>query len=589
MADEKNDQPFGSQTMGATNGKDVLYGWLVGRAAADLGLAQAIAASEAQRIEQTKRLEQALLGQMRELRDSQATIAASSVNGGEVDRLKDQVQQFGERQNFLEAQQLTIGQIESQLSAKIRELEVRIEQPLAPMADTELSALRAEMAALGERIARAEAIATREPASVDDHAAEDRIVRFVREQTEPLKDQLAEQQRKQTNSTSDFKILETAFWQKLDAMQQEIREKAALLELRDGELSELRVQLAGMAQRLDLIAITPSSETSVNEREAERAQWQRDFDERLTTRLRELGDEIRGKLHGVTSAKVDHEQLRSETLALTARLSQLEQSHQEANKGAAAQARDAYQATVALAGEITAMKVALSEQQYSKPNDVLAHGVEEMLRGPIDELRGEIQALMQRQIHSESLALQTQALVTQETGQIRGGLKVDLELIEARLKEREARDVALQGMEAERDLRLRELQNQSARGALALDQRDGELRDLKKQVQLLAQQLGQIGQAATAVSLSRSDAVAASLPAASLSSEAPALQPAELRSNASVDSVVNLFQAAAPDDGPTPVRSKLSAIDLHDRLSADIERKRAELREKSGRWKVRQS
>jgi len=28
-------------------------------------------------------------------------------------------------------------------------------------------------------------------------------------------------------------------------------------------------------------------------------------------------------------------------------------------------------------------------------------------------------------------------------------------------------------------------------------------------------------------------------------------------------------------------------MDLHDRLSAEIERKRAELREKSGRWKVR--
>jgi hypothetical protein len=94
VADDKNDQPLGSQTIGAANGKDVLYGWLVGRAAADLGLAQAIAASEAQRAEQIKRLEEALLGQMRELQNSKATVSGSFVDGAEVDRLKDQFQQL---------------------------------------------------------------------------------------------------------------------------------------------------------------------------------------------------------------------------------------------------------------------------------------------------------------------------------------------------------------------------------------------------------------------------------------------------------------------------------------------------------------
>ena len=146
VADDKNDQPLGGQTIGAANGKDVLYGWLVGRAAADLGLAQAIAASEAQRAEQIKRLEAALLGQMRELQNSQATFSGSSVDGAEVDRLKDQFQQFGERQNFLEAQQLTIGQIEAQLSAKIVELQAQIEQPPAAAANAEINALRADMA-----------------------------------------------------------------------------------------------------------------------------------------------------------------------------------------------------------------------------------------------------------------------------------------------------------------------------------------------------------------------------------------------------------------------------------------------------------
>ena len=50
----------------------------------------------------------------------------------------------------------------------------------------------------------------------------------------------------------------------------------------------------------------------------------------------------------------------------------------------------------------------------------------------------------------------------------------------------------------------------------------------------------------------------------------------------------NLLQPVVPGNGHAPDQSKISAIDLHDRLSAEIERKRAELREKSGRWKVRQ-
>ena len=410
MADEKNDQQFGGQMIGAANGKDVLYGWLVGRAAADLGLAQAIAASEAQRVEQIRRLEEALLGQMRELQNSQAA-AGSAGDSAAVDLLQDQVRQFSERQNALEAQQLTSGQIEAQLAAKIRELEAFIEQPPTAIANPEVSALRAQMAGLVERIADAEAAASREPIPVDTRLAQEQIALAVREQTEAL---------------------ESSWQKKLDGLQLEIREKAALLRLRDGELSDVRVQLAGVAKRLDYVAATPPAEASASEREAERALWQRDSDERLTARLRELGDEIRGKLHGVTSAKVDQEQFRGETLALTARIAQLEQSNQNANAGAATEAREAYQATVALRGEIAELKTALLEQQRA-PNDALVRSVEAMLREQIHEvhkqiaenqranlewqnqfkeLPGDMQTLMQRQIQAETLAQQTHALVS---------------------------------------------------------------------------------------------------------------------------------------------------------------------------------
>ncbi len=578
VADEKIDQLFGGQTIGPANGKDVLYGWLVGRAAADLGLAQAIAASEAQRVEQIRRLEEALLGQMRELQNNQAA-AGSASDSAEVDLLQDQVRQFSERQNALEAQQLTSGQIEAQLAAKIREVEAFIEQPPMAIANPEVSALRAQMAGLVERIADAEAAASREPTPVDTRLAREQIALAVREQTEAM---------------------ESSWQKKLDGLHQEIREKAVLLRLRDGELSDVRVQLAGVAKRLDYVAATPPPEASASEREAERALWQRDFDERLTARLRELGDEIRGKLHGVTSAKVDQEQFRGETLALTARIAQLEQSNQNASAGAATEAREAYQATVALRGEIAGLKTALLEQQRS---------VEAMLREQIHEvhkqiaehqgatlewqnqfkeLPGDMQTLMQRQVQAETLAQQTHALVTQETAQIRGAVKADMTAIEAQLNERRARNDALQGVEDTVNGRLRELHNQVAHGMLALDRRDGELRELQTQVQTLAHRVGHNGLPPLA-SVSRPDGLAEGGAAAPLGGFAASPQPVELRTvvtSESLDSGANLLQPALPGNCLMTDPVKVPAVDLHDRLSAEIERKRAELRAKSGRWKV---
>jgi len=604
VADDKNDQPLSGQIPGAANGKDVLYGWLVGRAAADLGLAQAIAASEAQRAEQIKRLEEALLGQMRELQNSQ-TASGSPMDSGEVERLKNQVQQFSERQNFLEAQQLTSGQLEAQLAAKIRQLEAQIDQPRTAIANQEVSALRAELAGLAERISHAESEASRAPALGDDRVAQEQISAAVGEQIAALQAQLLAQLQNQPSAAAELTALESSLQNRLDSLQQEVREKAALLRLRDSELSDLRVQLAGLAQRFDQMAQTAPAETHAAEREAERAIWQRDFDERLTMRLRELGDEIRGKLQGVTSAKVDQEQFRGETLALTARIAQLEQANQTLTTGAATEAREAYQVTVALRSEMAGLKSALLEQQQGQPNDTMMRNVEEMLRGQIQEvrqqiaqnqrggqdwesqfieLRGDIHTLVQRQAQAENLIKQTHALVTQETAQIRGGLKAELVSIEAQLNERRVRDAALQSMEDTLNLRMRELHSQLAQGMLAFDQRDGEIRELKTQVQILTQRVSQNSMVPPVTSLSRPEPTAA--PLAGLT---PSLQAVELKPTAaSQDSTANLLQPAGPGNGQSAEPAKVVAMDLHERLSAEIERKRAELREKSGRWKVRQ-
>lgn len=654
MADEKTDQPLGGQIPGTANGKDVLYGWLVGRAAADLGLAQAIAASEAQRAEQIRRLEEALMGQMRELQNSQ-TFSAPPGDNGEVVRLKDQVEQFCERQNLLEAQQLTSGQLEAQLAAKLHRLESQLTEMPVATGSQEVTGLRQEVASLNARFAAVESV-TRAAPQVDQQQMQEQIELAVREQSAALQSQwlgqlqqasvgeftalaqswqtkldqlqqeihgktalldglierigqmevaarqaapvepalkpeqiaaLVEQsiaQRQERFAAVEFTALENSLRNQLDGLQSEVREKAALLRLRDSELGDLRVQLAGLAQRLDQLTLTPPADAQAAEREAERVQWQREFDERLTLRLRELGDEIRGKLQGATSAKVDQEQFRGETLALTARIAQLEQANQNLSVGAASEAREAQQATLALRAEIAALKSAWLEQQRAQPNDATLRSIEETLRGQIlevrqqlaqnrgqewegqfNQLRGDLQMLMQRQVQAETLAKQTHALVTQETAQLRGGLKADLVSIEAQLNERRGRDAALQSMEESLHLRMRELHSQLAQGMLAQDQRDSEFRELKAQLQMLAQQVAQASHAAPP----------------SLGGFTPSL--------ASVESMPTLLQSAsAPGNGQAAEPPKLVAVDLHDRLSAEIERKRAELREKSGRWKVRQ-
>ncbi|HWL73905.1 MAG TPA: hypothetical protein VNQ74_08540, partial [Burkholderiaceae bacterium] len=419
-------------------------------------------------------MEEALLCQMRELQNSQAS-AGSASNVAAVDLLGDQVRQFNERQNALEAQQLTSSQIASQLAAKVHELEAYVERSPIAVANAEVGALRAQMAGLLERIADVETNANRETIPIDNRLAQEQIVVAVREQNEAL---------------------ESAWQKKFDGLQQEVREKAALLRLRDGELTDVRLQLAAVVKRLDHVPPPPTAEASASAREAERALWQRDFEEQLAARLREMGDEIRGKLQGITTAQVDQEQFRGETLALTA--------------GAATEAREAYHATVALRGEIAGLKAAFIEQQRA-PDDGFVRSVEAKLREQMQELHGQIaehqsatlewqnqfkelpgdmQTLMQRQVQAETLAQQTQALVTQETAQIRGLVKADMAAIEAHSNELRAGDGALQAVEDKINGRLRELHNQIAHGMLALDRRDLELRELKTQLQALAQRIG---------------------------------------------------------------------------------------------------
>ena len=133
-------------------GKDLLYGWLVGRAAAELGLAQALATSEAQRNEQLKRLEESLLGQIRALQNCASTDSGTS--GAELDALKVELQRVSEGQQQLSAQRVHVEQLEAAIRDKLQQFESHMQGPTRSGGD--LGDVKFDLNLLTDRIARAE-------------------------------------------------------------------------------------------------------------------------------------------------------------------------------------------------------------------------------------------------------------------------------------------------------------------------------------------------------------------------------------------------------------------------------------------------
>jgi hypothetical protein len=153
-----------------------------------------------------------------------------------------------------------------------------------------------------------------------------------------------------------------------------------------------------------------------------------------------------------------------------------------------------------------------------------------------------------------------------------------------------ARYAVMDRFEENLQAKFRDLQNQLAQNAATIDRRDSELRDLTGQVQSLIEQVARAETGSTSSEFSMAERVSES-PAVSLelikTNAPPENRPSLVASRlaAAVRGAQRLAGGEGPRDllveGEDPVKS------LQERMSADIERARAELREKSGRWKVR--
>jgi chromosome segregation ATPase len=630
VADSENKKSPSSESNNVGAGKDVLFGWLVGRAAADLGLAQALAASEAQRTEQLKRLEVSLLAQIQEVQNQPTVSANYDDPNPQLRELKAHLQSFSERlsgleaavlqatqtselaktematlqsrlvdrENLLESRDSRFERLEESISTRIQELEgvINTRSQSFDAANHELEKINRELGAIAKRITLAELVTQQAQTQAADDivSAQERVASLVTSEGAALKAELMDWVQNHHSTESMVKAVEETFQKRLADLHRELGQN--FFARLDAEVQGLQTQVQNLTQRVESVPL-PTGEAA--DFDAERSRWSREIDERITAKIQELGDEIRDKLQTIGHVKVESEHFIAETKALAHQIAQNEQATQ--------------QTAAVLSGELSAIKAGLSQQQNQQQSTgALLKKVEEMVRIKIQEIQNylvqgqstlqnrdaqlteqktDLQQLAQRIAEVESMAHQTHALMVNENEQatqLREGFRIDLATLQGQLSERQSMDAVIKGVEDGLTVKLRELQNQLAQKMLVMDRRDAEFRDLKAQVQILAQGMPPTG----TTSLSAQASTTNRIKEFPVDTNALRAKPEDrLSVGSKIENTPHgtqglLHEDAEPRDGLL-AGGKNPLIQLQERMSADIERARAELREKSGRWKVR--
>ncbi|HLN85309.1 MAG TPA: hypothetical protein VK200_02585, partial [Candidatus Limnocylindrales bacterium] len=298
LPDEGKDFPGPSQS-GLGGGKDLLYGWLVGRAAADLGLAQALAASEAQRSEQIKRLEESLLGQIRELQKSDSS---NHENGtADLEALKIELQRVSENQQKLASDRIHVEQLEAALRGKLDDFERQIQQQAQGGAGSDLGDIKFDLKLLADRIARAEYSAQQALAQATSQSQrlEEIVADRLKSETALLKTQLVAELDRDNPAETIAQLAEANLQKQIDELRSELGQSTLAV----SELGALRDYLDQLSRRLGQIESAPSLTASFAEQES---RWSRELDERMarlaqvelisTADLRAQIDAVKGRL-----------------------------------------------------------------------------------------------------------------------------------------------------------------------------------------------------------------------------------------------------------------------------------------------------
>lgn len=661
-------------------GKDLLYGWLVGRAAADLGLAQALATSEAQRSAQIKRLEESLLGQIRELCDRQSVSDGSAA----LDAIRTELCRVDEQQRQLAADRIDVAHLESVVRDQLERFESQIQQRNQVSDGPDLGDIRFELKLLVDRVARAEHSvqqaqnrAPDQPPQVEEIVAQRVAAEFAK-----IREELLAQLQNLPPAVTIAQTVEARVNEKLDALRAEAGERASMA----SDLKSIKVELGQISARLSQLEAAPSLAASLTEQEG---RWNRELDARvvglersalngvanlsaeitalksrleetertpridesLTTRIAALDSNFASVLDSIarrdaeltaltgqlsllsdqftelshswdgnlarvvaleerlaerfdTDKKIadDVIRLQVEIGVLLNRMSQVELSDQQAQSSCGSQAERAQQIAAELRDDWTALKSDLRQQALLTAQSALAN-VEENIGAKMalvesaleraqqesqgrnqqwNEIYSELQRIGQRLIQAESSVQQTHALAVDDgarAAELRDRVSNELNALQSRLAEQRVSSVNLENLARELNARIDQQQNQLSRAGALLESRNAEIIDIKAQLQTLVDNDSQ----------------------SRVTKAAPFTAPGN-RSQVPIGVTVELSAVKAPSEPmlPTPKStskdpsSLLTSYDaeevtsgdqkkqLQQRISADIERVRAELRKRAG-------
>jgi chromosome segregation ATPase len=420
---------------------------------------------------------------------------------------------------------------------------------------------------------------------------------FIKQESAALKAEVFQRLRDYAPTDAIVQRLDEQGQKRADELRDGIEQNTSSLARLAADQGALRSDLQRFSERLETMPMALAVDFAT-----ERDRLNHEVDDRVAVRLREFADAIRQEVSAVEELKVDRGHVDTEINSLADRMAHIEGAIE--------------QATTGVRLELSSIKTELSQQQSQlQPAAALLQNVEETLRTKIAaiqdylaheqqsfrtrdlqqrEFETQLQRLAQRLRETESTVQQTHALMINETAQAaqqREGLMTELITLRTQLGDAPARYAVMDRFEENLQAKFRDLQNQLAQNAATVDRRDSELRDLKAQVQSLIEQVARAETGLASSEFSMAERVPES-PAVSLeliTTNAPPLEnrPSMVASRlaAAARGAHRLAGGEGPRDllveGEDPVKS------LQERMSADIERARAELREKSGRWKVR--
>ena len=634
LFDESNDQPLGSQGSNSGGGTDVLYGWLVGRAAADLGLAQALAASESQRKEQIKRLEDNLLGQMRELQLTQTSNSGAAVNPAEVDALKAEIERVRERQQRFSVDQVNVEQLAAAISVKLGEFEEQIQKQSQNAASGALGDLKLDLNLLADRVARAEFSTHQAQAAIERQPVEELVQRSMQNELAKLKaelldelansrpaenfsyvdeeklqgkiDELRGEIRRSANSGKELtelagrysrleqttlqaaadlkaeisglktrldspaiqpqadesavKRVEAALCEQIAALQEQLHGALGAVERRDGEVGALTQRLTALSA--NLAALSSRAEDAVA-RQWDQSAWVEKIEALISAHLRDGENRLSLKLAQLEKTDGGLGQVQLELNTLLNRVAQMELTQQQPAT------QWVQEIETSLGGKIEELREYLSSERQDR------HGRDALLEG----LRGEMQMVVQRLVQAEADAQQSHALMVNEAaqaGQLREHMMGELSVLQDQVSQRQERDSMIEGLGAELRGQISEVQNQLSHKLAMLDARGAEIAELKNQVQHLTQLNAQKSAATAAVASRPPSPIGVN---AGLGGMKP---PAEAIPVLTPMSSVGESSAVAPGQQTPASGPKDESKQLQQRLSADIERARAELRKRVG-------